>query len=97
MAAENDLVLAEFNTRNIRALNLMLENKSVNLRRFSDEIMNAVGSAAGEVVSEAGRSDPISEKVYLSFMNFRRQSIKWSKVSDQAYWNARLLPFSYGG
>ena len=96
MAAENDLVLAEFNAKNIKALNLMLENKEVVLRRFSDEIMNAIGNAAGEIVSEVGNSDQMSQKVYRSFINFRRQSIKWSKVSDQAYLNSRLLPFSFG-
>ena len=96
MAAENDLVLAEFNARNIKALNLMLTNNQVNLRRFPDDVMNAIGNAAGEVVSEAGNSDPMSRKVYRSFLKFRQQSIKWSKISDQAYWNARLLPFSYG-
>ena len=96
MAAENDLVLAEFNAKNIKALNIMVENNEVILRRFSDEIMNAIGNAAGEIVSEVGNSDQMSQKVYRSFINFRRQSIKWSKVSDQAYWNSRLLPFSFG-
>ena len=74
----------------------MVENNEVALRRFSDEIMNAIGNAAGEIVSEVGNSDHMSRKVYRSFINFRRQSIKWSKVSDQAYWNSRLLPFSFG-
>ena len=96
MAAENDQVLAEFNARNVSALNRLLASDLVQLRRFPDEIMSALGNAAGGVVSEAGNSDPISQKVYSSFIKFRRQSIKWSKVSEQAYWNARLLPFSYG-
>ena len=96
MAAENDQVLAEFNARNINALNRLLATNLVKLRRFSDEIMNAIGNAAGDVVAEAGNSDATSRKVYRSFLKFRQQSIKWSKISDQAYWKVRLLPFSYG-
>ena len=35
-------------------------------------------------------------KRHIKTNKHRKNSIKWSKVSDQAYWNARLLPFPYG-
>jgi hypothetical protein len=34
--------------------------------------------------------------VYKSFLESRKESIGWSKLADQAYWEARLLPFKYG-
>lgn len=96
MSAETYEVLSEFNARNITALDTLRRKHDVNLRRFSDEIMNAIGFVSGEVVAEVAAADELTGRIYDSFLNFRRQSITWSKLSDQAYWNARLLPFKYG-
>ena len=38
----------------------------------------------------------MTQKVYDSFLAFRKKAIAYSKLSDQAYWQARLLPFKYG-
>ena len=43
-----------------------------------------------------GAKDAMTKKVYDSFLAFRKNAIAWSKLSDQSYWNARLLPFKYG-
>jgi len=48
-------------------------------------------------VAEVGKGDPFTEKVYASFMEFRRKAIAWAQLADQAYGNARSLPFKYGG
>jgi TRAP-type mannitol/chloroaromatic compound transport system substrate-binding protein len=96
MSAENDVALAEFNAKNNGALNTLVNKHKVKVRKFSDEVMNAIGKRAGEVVAEAGASDALTGKVYDSFLKFRKNAIGWSKLSDQAYWDARLLPFKYG-
>jgi TRAP-type mannitol/chloroaromatic compound transport system substrate-binding protein len=96
MAAENDVTLAEFNARNNDALNTLVSKHNVQVRKFSNDVMNAIGARSGEVVMEAGGGDAISKKVLDSFLDFRAKAIAWSKLSDQAYWNARLLPFKYG-
>jgi TRAP-type mannitol/chloroaromatic compound transport system substrate-binding protein len=95
MAAENNFTLAEFNTRNNTSLKTLVSQHGVQVRRFSNDVMNAIGEVSGEVVAEAAGSDAITKKVYDSFIAFRRNAIAWSKLSDQAYWNARLLPFKY--
>jgi TRAP-type mannitol/chloroaromatic compound transport system substrate-binding protein len=94
--AENDMVLAEFNAKNGAALKTLVTEHGVKLRRFSNEILNAIGHVSGEVVAEVGASDPLAAKVYESFIKSRTESIAWSKLGDQGYWNARLLPFKYG-
>ncbi len=96
-AAENDFMLAEFNARNNDALAVLRSKHGVKLRRFSDSTLLAIGAAAGVVVSEVGASDVFTGGVYDSFIDFRKKSIAWSKLSDQAFWKARLLPFKYGG
>ena len=95
-AAENDTSLAEFNAHNGAALETLLTKHGVKLRKFSSELLNAIGEKSGEVVAEAGGSDAFTKKVYDSFIKSRKDSISWSKLGDQSYWNARLLPFKYG-
>ena len=95
-AAENDYSLAEFNARNVDALDTLINKHKVKLRKFSNDVMDAIGARSGEVVVEAGSADALSKKVLDSFLDFRAKAISWSKISDQAYWNARLLPFKYG-
>ena len=96
MSAENDFTLAEFNTRNNGSLEVLINKHKVKVRKFSDTVMNNIGKASGEVVRAAGSGDKTTQAVLDSFLKFRKSAIAWSKLSDQAYWNARLLPFKYG-
>jgi TRAP-type mannitol/chloroaromatic compound transport system substrate-binding protein len=94
-AAENCYSLAEFDTNNARALDVMRTKHKVQLRRFSDPVMLAIGDAAGQVVRDAAKADKTTARVYKSFIEFRKSMIAWSKIADHAYANARLLPFKY--
>ncbi len=93
--AENDYTLAEFNARNNDSLNTLINQHNVVLKKFPDEVMYAIGEASGDVVGGVRSDSAITAKVLDSFLKFRKQSIAWSKLSDQAYWNARILPFKY--
>lgn len=93
--AENDRSYAEFNARNNDALNTLIKKHGVQLRQMPDDVMQAIGQASGEVVAEVAEIDDLSKRIYESFIAFRRQSISWSKIAEQAFLNARLLPFKY--
>ena len=94
--AENDVVLAEFNAKNSDALDTLVNEHGVQVRRMPNDMLNALGQKSGEVVADAAEEDQMTRKVYESFINFRKKAIAYSKLSDQAYWQARLLPFKYG-
>ncbi|MDH5750624.1 MAG: ABC transporter substrate-binding protein, partial [Rhodospirillales bacterium] len=94
-ASENNRSFAEFNARNGGALQTLRTKHGVQLKEMPRDVLQAIGEASGQVVAEAGKSDAMTKKVYDSFYAFRKQAIAWSKLSDQAYWNARLLPFKY--
>ena len=96
MQAENDLLFAEFNARNGEALDTLINKHGVQLKRFPDEVLKALGNAAGEVVAEVGGADPQSRKVYESFMKFRKSLMEWTRLSEQAFTAARLLDIKYG-
>jgi len=95
MAAENNFMLAEFNARNIASLQLLVTQLGVDVRRLPDEVLNEIGRSSGEVVAKIANTDAFAKKAYQSFITFRRNAITWSKLTDQAYLNARFLPFKY--
>ncbi len=89
--AEGTIGSAEFQYRNSDALDVLINKHGVKLRNFSDEILIQLGNASAEVISEIGNQDPFTKKVYQSFMKQRKKAIGWSKLSEQAYMNARSL------
>lgn len=88
-------MLAEFNARNAESLIKLRDEIGVQFRRFNDDMLNTVGTVAGEVVREVGQTDALSGRILESFLDFRRQSMAWSRVADQGFWASRLLPFDY--
>ncbi len=83
--ALNDSMLAEFNARNGDALNTLVSQHGVQVKRFSDEIQQAFARAAEEVLVETGQTDDITRRVYDSFVAFRAKSIAWTRLADQAF------------
>ncbi|MGE0253835.1 MAG: TRAP transporter substrate-binding protein [Alphaproteobacteria bacterium] len=95
MTAENEYTLAEFNARNGDSLNVLLRQHKVQLKRFSNDVMRAIGEHSGQVMSEVAAADPVTKKIHESFLDFRRYSISWARIADQAFADARLLKFKY--
>ena len=89
--AENNYGFAEFNANNSQALETLVTKHGVKVHEFSDEIYKAFGNAAKDVLATAGASDPLTQKVYDSFMAFRKIGSDWSRLSDQAYLTKRSL------
>lgn len=78
------------------ALENLLDKHKVELRRFSDEMLQEFGRVSGEVVTEIGNSDPFTKKVFDSFMDFRKKVVDATRISTQAFLNARSLPYKFG-
>ncbi len=96
LAAENDMMLAEFNARNGEALHTLIDRHKVQLKRLSDDVLVKIGEAAGRVVAEVGGADARTGKVFDSFIAFRRNVMEWTRLSEQAFTGARGLGFKYG-
>jgi TRAP-type mannitol/chloroaromatic compound transport system substrate-binding protein len=67
----------------------------VTLKKFPDQVLDALGKLSGEVLGDLASGDPMSREVMTSILAFRRQSIAYARVSEQAFYNARTLPFGY--
>ncbi|NQY82738.1 MAG: TRAP transporter substrate-binding protein [Alphaproteobacteria bacterium] len=93
--AVNNVMHAEYNARNSAALNTLIRKHGVQLREMPVDVLNAVGEVSGQVVREAGDVDDLSKRIYESFISFRKMVIADSRVSLEAYYAARRLPFEY--
>jgi TRAP-type mannitol/chloroaromatic compound transport system substrate-binding protein len=94
--AEYTYSLAEFNTNNAKSLQELRQDKNIEIRKFDDSILKAFGEHSGEVLAEVGAKDPLTRRIYQSYMEFRNRYTPWSDMAERAYLNARSLPFSYG-
>jgi TRAP-type mannitol/chloroaromatic compound transport system substrate-binding protein len=85
----NQDMLAEYTARNNAALQTLVNEHQVDVRRLPDTVLERLRALSGEVVSEIAGGDPLSGKVYDSFSRFRSQVEAWHDVSERAYFNVR--------
>lgn len=90
-AAENDIMLAEFNANNARALDTLVNEHDVQLKRFSDDILKELGRISAEVVAETANHDDLTRRIYESYKAARTQSMRWGAIAEQGFMNARQL------
>lgn len=90
-AAENDIMLAEFNANNARALDTLINEHGVTLRKFNDHILRELGRVSGEVVAEAANHDELARQIYDSFSAARSGGMRWGNIAEKAFMDARNL------
>jgi TRAP-type mannitol/chloroaromatic compound transport system substrate-binding protein len=95
-ATENCLSVADFNARNTAALKTLIDEHGVNIQKFDDAILQQLGRISGEVLADVSQKDPLTRRVYDSFIEFRREAVRWGELSERGYLNARSLKFRYG-
>jgi TRAP-type mannitol/chloroaromatic compound transport system substrate-binding protein len=81
--------LAEFTARNNDALHTLVTKHKVQLKKFPDDVLRQLKTTSDAVVAEIAAKDPMSKKVYESFVYFRDQVVAWHDVSERAFLNAR--------
>jgi TRAP-type mannitol/chloroaromatic compound transport system substrate-binding protein len=89
--AANNQSIAEFQHQNGIALDVLRNEHGVQLRGFSDEIWARVGVIAEEVVADVANADPLTRRIYDSYMESRRRSREWGMVSEFPYAQKREL------
>lgn len=90
-AQENVMNPADFIANHSRALDILLKEHDVQLRSFPDDVMIALGKASAKVLADAAAADPMTGKVYESYMAFLDEAAGWTEQSEQAYLRARSL------
>jgi TRAP-type mannitol/chloroaromatic compound transport system substrate-binding protein len=87
----NQDMLDEYTARNNAALQDLVENHGVQLRRLPDDVLVALHQAADRVIADLVAEDPMSARVYQSYKAFLDDVTEYHHISEQAYINARDL------
>ncbi len=87
----NGNMLAEYTARNQAALETLVNEHGVQLRRFPDDVLKRLKELSDEVIGEIAARDAMARKIYESQLAFQKQVSKWHDVSELAYYQARDL------
>lgn len=87
----NENLLSEYVARNNQALQTLVNEHHVDVRRLPDDVLLRLKQLSEEVVTEVAGKDAQSRKIYESYSAFRDQVVKWQDISERAYLNARAL------
>jgi TRAP-type mannitol/chloroaromatic compound transport system substrate-binding protein len=90
-AAELTTSLAQCNAENVKALKILRADPRIKFRRFNDELMREFGRLSKEVVAQIGAKDPLTRRVYDSYMAFLAGVMDWGELSETGYRDTRRL------
>lgn len=92
--------LAEYNARSGPALRTLVQQHGVIVRGLPEDVLMACGEKSNEVLNEIYTGDTSSngivKRIVEDFLKFREDVIPWTRIGEQAYLNARRLPFKFG-
>jgi TRAP-type mannitol/chloroaromatic compound transport system substrate-binding protein len=74
---------ADYRFHNVKALGPLVEKQGVQLRRFPDEVNQAIGKASMEVLAELGENSPLARKIHGSYMTFLREADAYAAWFDR--------------
>jgi TRAP-type mannitol/chloroaromatic compound transport system substrate-binding protein len=95
---ENELwVLSQFEAQNGAALQELINVHKVELVQFPAEVLQKLSKMAEEVNEEEAAKTPIAKKVNEAFKKFAKVVGTWGTVSEKAYYNIIVPPFSLKG
>ncbi len=87
--AEASSALAEFERANAAALEALVIRQNVQLFRFPDEVVRAARGHADTILGEVANGSAMARKIHDSYVGFRQQNARWSRVSIRAALEAR--------
>ena len=90
-------VWTEYTTKHALALQQLVSEKGVQVRRLPDEVIVAMGNAAGETIDELRQdSDELVKRIVESFLTYRASIREYMIYADNGIMNARALDYEYG-
>ena len=89
-------VWTEYTTRHAASLQNLVANEGVQVRMFPDEVIDAMGAAAGEVFAELrDDSDELVRRITESFIAYRDSVGGYMTFADNGQMNARARVMGY--
>ena len=91
----NMTVFSRFQAINGPALQQLVNEHNVQIKTFPDEVLIALGNAAGEVVSERGSINSETKAITNHLLSFRKVIKEWFTKGEQNFSRIRDLPFKF--
>ena len=89
-------VLTEYTTKHALTLRDLVANEGVIVRELPEEVIVAMGNAAGEVMEELlADSDELVRRITESFLAYRTLMVEYMPYADNGQMNARVLDFTF--
>jgi TRAP-type mannitol/chloroaromatic compound transport system substrate-binding protein len=85
----NEDMLSEFVARNNAALQTLINEHGVELRRLPDDVLARLRDLSEQVVREAVGDDELALEIYESYTQFLKEVKAYHAVSEQAYLEVR--------
>ncbi len=89
-------VWTEYTTKHAQALTQLVAEQGVQVKKLPDDVMVALGNAAGEVIAELREdSDELVKRIVESFLAYRESVSNYMVYADNGQMNARNLDYKY--
>ena len=88
-AKTNIMLLSQFQALNNAAMDALINKEGVKLRKYSKELLKAIGNRATKVLPEIASKDKMSRELYAHIVAYRKTSVNWAKLSEGAFIEAR--------
>ncbi len=83
----NHWVLSQFEAINSEYLEKLIEDETVDVRQFPQEVLDQMKVFTQEVIEEITAQDSFAKKVYENYKLFKDRSALWAKSSEKIYYN----------
>ena len=87
--AESAYVVSEFKARNQRALETLIGEHGVELRRFPDDVLAALREHSTAAMESLAAGDPVVGRVYEAYRDYAAAGRDWHEYSEGFYARAR--------
>ncbi|MGY6634119.1 MAG: TRAP transporter substrate-binding protein [Alkalilacustris sp.] len=86
----------EYDLHSGKTMEVLRLEHGVEFRRLSRDMLEALGTAAGEVVQESyDTGDELTRRIWDSYLASRENTKRWLRFNEQAFLNARTLDFPF--
>ncbi len=89
--AVNQDMLDEYTAKNNDALNTLINEHGVKVRKLPDDVLAELHAASNKALADLAENDELSKKTYESFKKFAEGVKNYHRYSEQAYYEARDL------
>lgn len=75
-------MLAEYTEKNSQALNILVEQHGVQVKKLPEEVLKYLEAISKELVAEQGQVNELSKRIYESYLAFKNKADGWKEISQ---------------